>query len=107
MNRKFRQTVAAFLAASTFGAAPMQEVRAENTTPVQQEASKSNKQAIVEDVDKKGQGVQINQMSGGLEFDFARMHAHTNPIYFPAKRKWAKQRRDAQARRKVNAKRRK
>lgn len=101
MKSKFKQTVAAFLAASTFGSTPAQEVRLPNSTPVQQEVSKVNKQAIVEEKEKKGQGVFVNPYNGGLDFDFVRMQSRPNPIYFPKVRTWAKQRREAQKRRRA------
>lgn len=105
MKRGLRNTVAAFLAASTFGTAPAQEVNDLNTTPVQQEVGKANKQGVVEEKIKKNQGIKINPISGGLDFDYVRMGNRTSPIYFPKVRTWAKQRREANSRRKLNAKR--
>jgi hypothetical protein len=101
MKSKFRQTVAGFLAAATMGTAPAQEVRAENTTPVQQEVSKVNKNAVVEEKQKKNQGIQINDTTGGLDFSFLRMGNQANPIYFPKNRTWASQRRAAQKRKRA------
>jgi hypothetical protein len=101
MKRGLRNTVAAFLAASTFGAAPAQEVNELNTTPVQQQVNKANKQGVVEEKQKKNQGIKVNPNSGGLDFDYARMGANTNPIYFPKVRTWASQRRAAQKRRRA------
>lgn len=103
MKGKFRQTVAAFLALSSMASAPAQTVEL-NTTATQQEVGKSNKSAVVEERQKKGQGVKVNERTGGLDIDYARMVAHPNPFYIPRVRGWAKQRREANKRRKVNAK---
>ena len=48
---------------------------------------KVEKQEITHIIERKekGQGIDVNHDSGGLDFDFPRMTLMPNPIYFPKK----------------------
>lgn len=53
--------------------------------------------------ERTGQGIETNQMTGGLDFDIPRMWANPNPIYIPkkhTKQTYRSQQRAAKARRK-------
>jgi hypothetical protein len=71
------KTMAALMMASAALAAPVES----NTI------RKIEKKEIsaVNERKEKGQGIDVNHDSGGLDFDFPRMTLMPNPIYFPKK----------------------
>ena len=79
-NNRFKQTVAAFIAAMSMVAAPQQAKAAES--PIQNEVSGANKQATIKREERK-QGVSVSQVGGGLDFNHVRMMDKPNPIYIP------------------------
>ena len=82
MKRKSKatQTVAAFMAAMSMVVAPQQAKSIEATN--QNEVAGANKNATINN-QKKGQGVQIYERTGGLDFAHSRMMAYPSPIYIP------------------------
>ena len=74
-------TVARFVAAGLSVLAPTvqasESVVSENVRTVN-----PNKDAVVKE-EKKGQGIEHNLTTGGLDMNFARMYRDPNPIYIP------------------------
>jgi hypothetical protein len=75
--KKQMKTVAALMMATVAVAAP-----AESNTI--RKVEKKEISAVTERKEK-GQGINVNHDSGGLDFDFDRMMLYTNPIYSPKK----------------------
>jgi len=80
-KNRFKQTVAAFMAAMAMIGAPPTEARTVEVNSAN-EVTNPNKNAVVTPKEK-GQGIKINNDTGGLGFDRVIMHQPPNPIYIP------------------------
>lgn len=99
-RNKFKQTVAAFMAAMSMVAAPQQAKAVEVTA--QNEVAGANKNATIKTQERK-QGISVSQIGGGLDFDFPLMMQDPSPIYIPyyhPKQTYRSQQRAAKKRRK-------
>ena len=74
-------SLAAIAAPTQANSISQQTLRSANQTS---EAAKSETQAVV-NTKEKGQGVIPNPDTGGVDFDFPRMFAIPNPIFYPKK----------------------
>ncbi len=79
-KNRFKQTVAAFIAAMSMVTAPQQAKAVESTT--QNEVAGANKNAAIKREERK-QGISVSQIGGGLDFSHVRMMERPNPIYIP------------------------
>jgi hypothetical protein len=97
------RTVAAALALGTIGmptAQSKQSVNSENIRTI----GEANKNAVREEKKKGGEQVaEVDEMSGGLNFNHHTLLTHTSPMYFPKyhpKLTWNQQRQKAKQRKK-------
>jgi hypothetical protein len=95
--KKAMKTVAMLLATAGM-MNPSAGLRATETTPTEKTQNTSETKGILPIKERKGQGIEVNDQAGGLDFNKYKMFAQPNPIYFPQVRKWASQRREAQKR---------
>jgi hypothetical protein len=96
MKKAFK--TAAMLAATLGMMTPSAQARTVQSAPTEKTQSISETKGILPIKQRKGQGIEINDQTGGLDFAKFKMFSQPNPIYFPKVRKWASQRREAQKR---------
>jgi hypothetical protein len=80
-TNRFKQTIAGLMAAMAMVGAPTTEARTVEVNSAN-EVTNPNKNAVVTPKEK-GQGIKVNNDTGGLGFDMVRMSQPPNPIYIP------------------------
>jgi hypothetical protein len=97
------RTVAAALSLGTIGMPTVQSKQSVNSENIRT-IGEANKNAVREEKKKGGEQVaELDEMSGGLNFNHHTILIHTSPIYFPKyhpKMTWNQQRQKAKKRRK-------
>jgi len=81
-KRNKLQTIASYILGLTMAASPVAKAIVPQSSQIEVTTQKDNK-ATVPTQNRKGQGIDINEMTGGLNFNHDVMMKFTSPIFDP------------------------